>query len=66
MLVTGYNLMEPELSRQSPLTNIEILLPQIFNTRSALLTDPSIRFLYYNPETFPELPQRLIEERNAD
>ena len=37
MLVTGYNLTEPELSQHFTLAQVEILMPQIFNSRSALL-----------------------------
>ena len=51
MLTTGYNLTEPEHSRKFPLVSIDLLLPQIFNSQSALLTDPSISHVYYNPET---------------
>lgn len=32
MLVTGYNLTEPEHSRSFPLVKIDILWPQIFNS----------------------------------
>ena len=39
MLVTGYNLTEPEHSSTFPLVQIDIFWPQIFNSRSALLTD---------------------------
>ena len=45
---------------------IDILLPQIFHTRSALLTDGTISHVYYNPETNSALPLALINERNAD
>lgn len=45
---------------------IDILLPQIFSSRSALLTDPKISHVYYNPETNVNLPLGLINERNAD
>ena len=65
-LVTGYNLTEPEHSRDFPLVPIEIFLPQIFNNRSALLTDGSISHVFYNPETDYRLPLGLINERNAD
>ena len=66
MLVTGYNLTEPEHSRQFPLVKIDILLPQIFHTRSALVTDSRISHVYYNPETDERLPLSLIEERRAN
>lgn len=66
MLTTGYNLTEPEHSRLFPLVQIDILLPQIFNTQSALLTDPKISHVYYNPATDINLPLGLINERNAD
>lgn len=56
VLLTGYNLTEPEHSRDFPLVSIDILLPQIFNTRSALLTDGAISHVYYNPETDAALP----------
>ena len=66
MCTTGYNLTEPEHSRQFPLVRIDIMLPQIFHTRSALLTDSSISHVYYNPDTDCDLPLGLISERNAD
>lgn len=67
MLTTGYNLTEPEHSRMFPLVRIDILLPQIFNSRSALLTDASISHVYYNPATAPQtLPLGLLEARAAD
>ena len=66
VLLTGYNLTEPEHSSQFPLVQIDILLPQIFKSRSALLTDGGISHVYYNPETDVALPLGLIEERNAD
>lgn len=66
MCTTGYNLTEPEHSRQFPLVKVDILLPQVFHTRSAVLTDPSISHVYYNPETDSDLPLGLINERNAD
>ena len=53
MLVTGYNLLEPEHSRDHPLVALDILLPQLFATRSALLTDGSITHVYFNEETNP-------------
>eukprot|EP00353_Schmidingerella_taraikaensis_P006063 CAMPEP_0185568170 /NCGR_PEP_ID=MMETSP0434-20130131/1211_1 /TAXON_ID=626734 ORGANISM="Favella taraikaensis, Strain Fe Narragansett Bay" /NCGR_SAMPLE_ID=MMETSP0434 /ASSEMBLY_ACC=CAM_ASM_000379 /LENGTH=346 /DNA_ID=CAMNT_0028182591 /DNA_START=161 /DNA_END=1201 /DNA_ORIENTATION=+ len=66
ILTTGYNLTEPEHSRMFPLVRIDILLPQIFSCRSALLTDASISHVYYNPETEQQLPLGLINERAAD
>ena len=63
MLVTGYNLTEPEHSRDFPLVAIEIFMPQVFSTRSALLTDGTISHVYYNPETDNQLPLSLINER---
>ena len=39
MLVSGYNLLEPEHSRDYPLVAVDILLPQIFSSRSSLLED---------------------------
>jgi len=66
MLVTGYNLTEPEHSRTFPLVQIDIFWPQIFHARSALLTDGSISHVYYNPDTDSTLPTGLIEERNAN
>jgi len=66
MCTTGYNLTEPEHSRLFPLVRIDILLPQIFNNRSALLTDPKISHVYFNPETEIDLPLGLINERSAD
>ena len=66
VLLTGYNLTEPEHSRQFPLVQIDILLPQIFASRSALLIDDKISHVYYNPETNNDLPASLINERNAD
>jgi len=66
MLTTGYNLTESEHSRMFPLVKIDVLLPQIFNTRSAILTDTTISHVYYNPETAMELPLNLIAQRNAD
>ena len=45
---------------------IDILLPQIFASRSALLIDDKITHVYYNPETNNDLPMSLINERNAD
>ena len=66
MIVSGYNLTEPEHSRQFPLVKIDILLPQIFGTRSAILTDGLITHVYYNSETDSSLPEGLINERNAD
>ena len=65
-LIAGYNLTEPEHSRDFPLVPIEIFLPQIFKSRSALLTDGSISHVFYNPETDSRLPLSLITERNAD
>ena len=55
MVVTGYNLLEPEHSREFPLVAIEILLPQVFTNKSVLLTDGSISQVFYNDETNPEL-----------
>ena len=66
VLLTGYNLTEPEHSRQFPLVQIDILLPQIFASRSALLIDEKISHVYYNPETNNDLPMSLINERNAN
>ena len=66
MMVTGYNLTEPEYSRDFPLVQIDILLPQIFNSRSALVTDGLISHVYYNPDTDDSLPKKLISERNAN
>ena len=51
LLITGYNLTEPEHSRSFPLVKVDILLPQVFACRSTLLTDKSISHVYYNPET---------------
>ena len=56
VLLTGYNLTEPEHSRQFPLVQIDILLPQIFASRSALLIDDKISHVYYNHETNNDLP----------
>ena len=55
MLVTGYNLTEPEHSRDFPLVTIEILLPQIFHSPSILLLDETITHVYYNQSTNLEL-----------
>ena len=54
MLVTGYNLLEPEHTRDYPLVAINIILPQVFSMRSTLLTDGAITHVYYNSETNPE------------
>ena len=45
---------------------IEILLPQVFNSKSVLLTDGSISHVFYNDETNPELIESLIAERGVD
>ena len=66
VLLTGYNLTEPEHSRDFPLVKIDILLPQIFNSRSALLTDRAVSHVYYNEDTESALPLGLLNERNAD
>ena len=66
VILSGYNLTEPEHSRLFPLVQIDILLPQVFSTRSALLTDEKISHVYYNPETNENLPLGIINERNAD
>ena len=66
MCTTGYNLTEPEHSRMFPLVKIDILLPQIFRCQSALLTDPTISHVYYNPATDARVPLSLLTERNAD
>ena len=66
MMVTGYNLTEPEHSRDFPLVQIDILLPQIFDANSALITDGLVSHVYYNPETDPTLPKKLIAQRKED
>ena len=66
MVVTGYNLLEPEHSREFPLVAIEILLPQVFNSKSVLLTDGSISHVFYNDETNPEHIESLLAERGVD
>ena len=60
MLITGYNLCEPEHTRDYPLVAINILLPQVFTTRSTLLTDGDISHVYYNAETDPERVESLL------
>ena len=45
---------------------LDILLPQIFSCRSALLTDATISHVYFNPETDQALPMGLIHERGLD
>ena len=66
MLITGYNLTEPEHSRDFPMVAIEILIPQIFSCPSVLLTDNTISHVYYNPETNPDEVYALYNERCAD
>jgi hypothetical protein len=66
MLVNGYNLLEPEHSRQFPLLKLEILLPQLIGSRSVLLTDPMITHVYFNEETNPALVKALLDERQVD
>ena len=66
MLVTGYNLLEPEHTRDYPLIAVNIILPQVFSMRSTLLSDEAITHVYYNSETNPEQVEKLVEERNAD
>ena len=63
MLITGYNLTEPEHSRDFPLVAIEILIPQIFGSPSILLLDQTITHVYYNAETNPHQIDTLYRER---
>ena len=65
LIVNGYNLLEPEHSKTFPLVNVEIYLPQLFHTRSVLLTDGTISQVYFNEETNISLVDGLISERNA-
>ena len=51
MLVNGYNLLQPEHSKDFPLTSLEILFPQVFKNKSILLTEPNIKTLYFNSAT---------------
>ena len=48
LVISGYNLLEPEHSREFPLVAIEILLPQLFANKSVLLTDGLIAHVFYN------------------
>jgi hypothetical protein len=50
-IVNGYNLLEPEHSNEFPLVKLDIFIPQLFGTRSVLLTDPEITALYFNEQT---------------
>ena len=53
MLAAGYSLLEPEHSRDYPLVAIDILLPQLFSTKSSLITDKNIEWVFYNDKTNP-------------
>lgn len=65
LIVNGYNLLEPEHSISFPLVSIDILLPQLFSTRSVILTDSEIRHVYFNEQTNTSLVDALLSERNA-
>ena len=65
LIVNGYNLLEPEHSKTFPLVNIDIFLPQLFHTRSVLLTDGKIRQVFFNEQTNTSLVDGLLSERNA-
>jgi len=65
LIVNGYNLLEPEHSKNFPLVNVDIYLPQLFSTRSALLIDPAIRHVYFNEQTNLARADSIICERNA-
>lgn len=65
LLVNGYNLLEPEYSNEFPMVKIDILCPQLFKTRSVLLSDGDIRNVYFNADTEMGLVDQLLMERNA-
>lgn len=66
ILINGYNLLEPEHSKNFPLVEIDILFPQIFSHPSCLLTDPNIRNVFYNEETNFAQVRALLNERMCD
>ena len=57
----GYNLLEPERSKEFPRLKIEFLFPKLFASESILFRDPAISQIFYNIETSPDLVKALLD-----
>lgn len=67
MALNGYNLLEPEHSKNFPLIQVEILFPSIFNSKSIVLQQDDIDAIYYNEETeYINNMKSSLKEKDAD
>jgi hypothetical protein len=55
----------PELLTQFSDVDVDFILPRVFETKSALKTDPNISTVYYNDDSHEQV-EDLLSERMMD